>query len=263
VSFVLNGVVFILIGLELPTIVDGLGDYSKAEAIKYSLIISAIVIVTRLLMGQVIALFTRLVSRWISVSDARPGWRNPIIIGWAGMRGVVSLASALSIPLLAEDGTPFPQRNLILFITFVVILVTLVVQGLTLPLIIRWVNPQEREGFIPEEEQDATVRLKLLNVSLTHLNNKYRSETEQNELVANLKTRIESDVHLTNERLDSLEDCRRDNTIGRFREVVMDVIEVQRKELYRIGRETEFSDEVIRRHEAQLDLEEEKISKDE
>ncbi|QKZ14817.1 Na+/H+ antiporter [Spirosoma sp. KUDC1026] len=263
VSFVLNGVVFILIGLELPTIVEGLGDYSKVEAIKYGLIISAIVIVTRLLVAQLSALFTRLVSRWISVSDAKPGWRNPVIIGWAGMRGVVSLASALSIPLLAEDGTPFPQRNLILFITFVVILVTLVLQGLTLPLIIRWVNPREREGTVREEEQDATVRLKLLNVSLTYLNEHYAVETEKNELVANLKTRMESDVHLTNERLDSLEDCRRDNTIDRFREVVIDVIEVQRKELYRLGRETEFSDEVIRRHEAQLDLEEEKISKDE
>jgi len=72
-------------------------------------------------------------SEFITVAEPNPGWKGPIIFGWSGMRGVVSLAAALSIPLLINEGQPFPHRNLILFITFIVILVTLVVQGLTLP----------------------------------------------------------------------------------------------------------------------------------
>ncbi len=72
-------------------------------------------------------------SRFVTTADNNPGWRGPLIFGWAGMRGVVSLAAALSIPVYLTNGSAFPQRNMILFITFTVILVTLVFQGLTLP----------------------------------------------------------------------------------------------------------------------------------
>jgi Na+/H+ antiporter len=139
-GFVLNGLVFMLIGLELPVIINQLGEYSRAEAVTYALIISAVIIITRIGFTLASSVFTHYISRVITTADAHPGWRGPLIVGWAGMRGVVSLASALSVPLLLSNGDAFPQRNLILFITFVVILVTLVLQGLTLPLVIRWVK---------------------------------------------------------------------------------------------------------------------------
>ena len=91
----------------------------------------------------------KFMSRFITVSDPNPGWRGPLIFGWTGMRGVVSLASALSVPILTQAGQPFPYRDLILFITFIVILITLVFQGLTLPWLIRKVNLKDRFTLIP------------------------------------------------------------------------------------------------------------------
>ncbi len=113
-------------------------------------------------------------SRFITVADAHPGFRNPFIIGWAGMRGVVFLAAALSIPLLASDNQPFPYRNLILFITFIVILVTLVFQGLTLPWIIRKLKPKPIGDAISEHEQEMHIQRKIASTSLKYLEQKHR-----------------------------------------------------------------------------------------
>src|SRR5678816_2624212 len=125
--FVLNGLIFLLIGLQLPSITRQLGDTSLGKAIWYGLVISFVLVLTRLLCTLGASPFTTFMSRLITVADPNPGWKNPLILGWAGMRGVVSLAAALSIPLVMDSGPPFPQRHLILFITFVVILLTLVV----------------------------------------------------------------------------------------------------------------------------------------
>ena len=142
--FILNGIIFLLIGLQLPSIAGGLGDIGLGNAIFYGLIISLVLIVTRLLCTLGTSVFTRFMSNFITVADDNPGWRNPIIFGWTGMRGVVSLAAALSIPLMISDSQAFPYRNLILFITFIVILMTLVFQGLTLPWVIRKIKPEDR-----------------------------------------------------------------------------------------------------------------------
>jgi monovalent cation/hydrogen antiporter len=144
-GLILNGLVFLLIGLQLPVVVEGLGSYSRAAAIGYGLLVTGVLVVTRLAFLLGTSLFTRLISRVVRTNEPSPGWRLPLVGGWAGMRGVVSLASALSVPLLLPDGAAFPQRSLILFITFVVILLTLVVQGLTLPWLIRTVGAEEEE----------------------------------------------------------------------------------------------------------------------
>ena len=105
--FVLNGLIFFLIGLQLPSIINQLGDIGLGRAIWYGLAISFILIVARLICTFGASLFTRFMSRFITVADANPGWRGPIIFGWAGMRGVVSLAAALSIPLFDCGRTGF------------------------------------------------------------------------------------------------------------------------------------------------------------
>ncbi|CAN5548891.1 hypothetical protein BH10BAC2_BH10BAC2_39600 [soil metagenome] len=132
--FLLNGIVFILIGLQLPEIIDGLGNYSITEAITYAVIISLLTILIRLIWIYHGAYIPRFLFKSIREKEANPGWKLVFITGWSGMRGVVSLASALAVPLTLNDKiTAFPHRNLILFITFVVILFTLVLQGLSLP----------------------------------------------------------------------------------------------------------------------------------
>ena len=171
--FVLNGLIFLLIGLQLPSITRQLGDISLGRAIWYGLVISFVLIITRLLCTFGASLFTRFMSHFITVADPNPGWRGPLIFGWAGMRGVVSLAAALSVPLLIQEGQPFPYRNLILFITFIVILVTLVLQGLTLPWLIRKVKPEDKYTAIPEHKQEIIIQKKIAQASLQFLEEKY------------------------------------------------------------------------------------------
>ncbi|HEX2271245.1 MAG TPA: cation:proton antiporter, partial [Pyrinomonadaceae bacterium] len=192
--FVLNGLVFLLIGLQLRAITQQLGEISLARAIVYGLIISGVLIVARLLCTLGASVFSTFASRFITVADAHPGWRNPLIFGWSGMRGVVSLAAALSIPLTIGEGQPFPYRNLILFITFVVILVTLCFQGLTLPWVIRKVEPEDRFTTIPEHEQEIMIQKKLAAVSLRFLKERYGNERSHNEHLNTLYAKLQSDL---------------------------------------------------------------------
>jgi CPA1 family monovalent cation:H+ antiporter len=259
ISFVLNGMVFMLIGLELPVIIDGLEDYSLTEAIGYSLLITLTIIVTRIGFTLFTSMFTVFISRFITVADDRPGWRGPMIIGWAGMRGVVSLASALSIPLLLDNGAPFPHRNLILFITFVVIFITLVVQGLSFPLIIRWANYKDPDHILPAREQDVQIQKHLLTAALTRLNEKYATAADENELVAVLKSKLENEAHITTTRSGSPEPKTETEQVEQFRHIFTDLIKVQRQELMKFRTKDGFEDEVIRKHETQMDLEEEKV----
>jgi CPA1 family monovalent cation:H+ antiporter len=137
--FMLNGVVFILIGLQLPDIVKGLGQYALRDAIFYGVVISLVTIIIRIMWVYPAAYVPWLLSKRIRKRETRPTWQGVFIVGWSGMRGVVSLASALAVPTVLTNETIFPHRNLILFITFIVILFTLVLQGLSLPLVIRFV----------------------------------------------------------------------------------------------------------------------------
>ena len=258
--FVMNALVFVLIGLELPEIIHGLGNYSIADGIRYGLIISAIAIALRFLWIYPAAF----VPRWLSASirkDPSPGWKGPLIIGWAGMRGVVSLATALSIPLLMTDGTAFPQRNLIIFITFVVIFVTLVVQGLTLPLIIKLIKLKEIDSISRSEEQQAGIRLKLDELALNLIDNHHMEKVAENELIGFYRDGLNTSISDGRKHLESLE-C--DETelaeIHAYHHVLLEIYAAQRKELFKLRKEKFFSDEEIRKAELQLDLNELKIT---
>ena len=258
VVFALNGIVFILIGLELPVIINGLDGYSKTEAILYALMITGVIIVTRMVFTIASSYFTQFIGKYITVARRNPGLRGPIVLGWAGMRGVVSLASALSIPLTLPDNTPFPHRNLILFITFVVILVTLVFQGLTLPLVIRLVKLRDADEGLSEDMQESKIRLKVLKVALMHLRENYADQLTTNELVENLKNSIESELHQTKRHLESVENDG--EALTEYNQIMTDIINVKRDELHRLRSIQEFDDEVIRKEEARIDLDEEKIN---
>ena len=248
--FVLNGLIFLLIGLQLRSVTQQLGETSLAKAIEYGLIISVVLIVSRLACTLGASVFSTFMSRFITVADAHPGWRNPIIFGWSGMRGVVSLAAALSIPLLMSDGRPFPYRNLILFITFVVILVTLVFQGLTLPWVIRKVKPEDKYAAIPEHEQELMIQKKIAGASLRFLEKEYGNERAHNEHLNNLFVRLQSELN----SLDGAE-----NSLGKYHGVYLKLLERQRKMLEKMNHSAEFDEELIRKYMSLIDLEEFKI----
>lgn len=255
--FVLNGLVFMLIGLQLPSITQQLGDTGIGTAISYGLIISFALIVCRILCTLGASVFTRFVSRFITVADASPGWRNPFIIGWAGMRGVVSLAAALSIPLLINDNQPFPYRNLILFITFIVILVTLVFQGLTLPWLIKIIKPTFRYTAKPEHEQELFIQQKLAKCSIQFLEEK-EGEGKANEHLKNLHERMKIDLKLLTGQLESPGNLP-ENTLRSFQLFYLNLLERQRHMLTNLNHKEEFDEELIRKYLSLIDMEEYKI----
>ncbi|QRR00491.1 Na+/H+ antiporter [Dyadobacter sandarakinus] len=259
IGFVLNGIVFMLIGLELPVIVQQLGDTSLYDAIRYGLIISGVIILTRLACTQGTALFTVFISRFIRTADDRPGWRAPLMFGWTGMRGVVSLASALSIPFLLNTGQPFPQRNLIIFITFVVILVTLVFQGLTLPYLVKWLDVGEMDYSLTSQEQAVNIRRKLAQESLNLINSRFEKEAGENDLVQSLKQKIENDIGFLNHVRESDLTYNTSEHVAQYQLVTREILEHKRSLLKQFNKKETYEEEVIRQHLSQLDLEEEKI----
>ena len=259
-AIILNAFVFILIGLELPVIMSGLKGYSLWEATKYGLIISALVIVLRIAWIYPVAFIPRWLSKKVRGKEAHPGWKGPLIIGWAGMRGVVSLAAALSLPITTAALINFPHRNLIIFITFVVILVTLVFQGLTLPLIIKAIHIREIDPLVPEEQQEATINQRLLQVSLNRLKEHYPNELEAIGLVNALKDSLENSLNHVSRRLESMECEAIDQAeMEVYNHILKDMYRIQRQELHKIRKEKAFSDEVIRKQEMQIDLSDTKI----
>jgi Na+/H+ antiporter len=261
VAFILNGLIFILIGLQFPSIIKDLGPQGLQPAVKYSLIITGILIVTRLASTYGAVLFTVVVSKFIKTADSNPGWKAPLLFGWAGMRGVVSLAAALSIPVTMHSGEPFPFRPLILFITFTVILITLVLQGLTLPALIKWVDMKDQDLTISFEQQRQMVRKQLAKLSLDILNLRYAREVQENEMVGLIKTQIEADMELLKDwRQDDAAD-REDAFYHEYRTVRTDIIEAQRKYLSSLNRNEDINDDIVRQQLALLDLEEERIRK--
>ena len=256
--FVLNGLVFCLIGLQLPSITRQLGNISLVTAIGYGLAISLVLIVARFACTFGAVLFTRFMSRFITVADPNPDWKAPIIVGWAGMRGVVSLAAALSIPLVIGAGTPFPHRNLILFITFIVILVTLVLQGLTLPWLIRKIKPKDRFELIPQPKQEMIIQKKLAQYSIKYLEDHYGQHWSQNEHLKNLHSRLTIEMNFFSTELDATE-SNNGETLKNFQKVYFELLEHQRKLLSHMNNREEFEEEVIRKYLSLIDLEEFKL----
>jgi monovalent cation/hydrogen antiporter len=259
VSFILNGLVFMLIGLELRNIINGLEEYSLGEALGYALVISLVIIAVRIGFVLFTSAFTMWISRFIKTEDSRPGWRGPLIIGWAGMRGVVSLASALSIPLLLDNGEAFPQRNLILFITFIAILVTLVIQGLTLPLVIRLVKYQDPDHHRPELEQESEIKMQLSKLALEALNQKHKKIIETNALVLGLRDQIAKMFEVKQQLLAEESSEKEKANVREYIETFIDIIEVQRIELHKLRNDPAYDHDVVQNLEAQMDLEEEKL----
>ena len=251
IGFVLNGLVFMLIGLALPVIIRELGPVSFSGAIGYGVLITAVLIVTRLLTAIGASYFTVWVSQYITTADPRPGLKAPLIFGWAGMRGVVSLAAALSIPNFLSDGSPFPERNLILFITFMVILLTLVVQGLTLPKFIKWIKLEDPDHLLSGEEQNDYLRKKLAHKSIAWLNQAHRETLKPNKAVQRLEERFETD--------QLYEDEDKNQEQEDYRTIYMNLLEHQRNVLHEMNKKMETDEGLIRKYLGMLDLEEEKL----
>ncbi len=261
VEFLLNGFVFILIGLQLPGVLNALSGHEipLRQLVWYALLISLAVIVIRVIWVFPATYLPRLIFRQICRHDPYPRWRHVTIVAWTGMRGVVSLAAALALPLTLEgtpDGTPFPGRDLILFLTFIVILATLVVQGLSLPLLIRWLGVKD-DGSMEKEEREA--RLKANQRALSHLNSLMEAEPAKADALNRL--RVEYEDHIR--QVTSAEPENAGSELRLFSSEYELLSRAALREEYRtileLRNQDIISDEVVRRIQADIDLAEARL----
>jgi monovalent cation/hydrogen antiporter len=253
--FVLEGLSFVLIGVQLRTVVEGIEGRSLADLAVAALVLNLLVIGVRLALVYPASWLPRLSAR-VRERDPFPGWPAVTVIGWAGMRGVVSLALALAVPTTVEGGGPFPDRNLVVFLSFSVIVVTLVGQGLTLPLVIRWLGVgSDDEGAAGDGRR---VLARLSEVALDHLDAlDAEADGVPAELVERLRERYRSRLaHLDAEREDGQPDGTR-----AYAELVSDLLGAQREELRRLREEGRVTPEVARRLFHDLDLEESRLER--
>lgn len=252
-TFLINGIVFLIIGLDLPEITAGLKNegIGISEAIGYGLLVTAILIAVRFIASYLIVWTLLLVRNFINVADPNPERKSPILFGWTGMRGVVSLAAALSIPVTLDNGMPFPQRDLILFITFVVILVTLIVQGLTLPALINYLKiPVETPYHLSEKEASVILQKGMKDVALSYLGENFKTDQDKNLYIKNMITRWQK-----NEDEESIFTLSEEG-----KKIYFATMEKQREWLRKETRNNPLIDEEITRHYLlKLDLEEERL----
>ncbi|MNK85804.1 Sodium, potassium, lithium and rubidium/H(+) antiporter [compost metagenome] len=254
--FILNGIVFLIIGLELPEIVSGI----RAEGIPLRTAIGYGVLVTGILIAaRMISSYAALISTIIFRPSVQPHassrarrWLMPLLLGWTGMRGVVSLAAALAIPVTLDNGEAFPHRNLILFITFIVILLTLLVQGLTLPYIIR------KTGFFDgvfAEESEKVTKLKMKQGLKTHvyevLKDKYENKYQGNVMLEKTLKQWEERTKINDENWMNRE----------TKQIFIEILDSQREYLTEMNKDPAINEEIIRQQLYQIDLEEERLKR--
>jgi Na+/H+ antiporter len=251
--FLINGTVFILIGVQLPTVLEGLGGRPAEQVLGLAIAISLTVIVIRILWVFPGTYIPRRLSAGIRSREPRPSPRNVFLVSWAGMRGVVSLAAALALPRTLSNGQPFPERDLLIFLTFAVILATLVGQGLTLPLIIRGLGIVSDTGDGSEELMARQTAAEAAVDRIDELAKEWPGHLELIDALraqyANRATHIEQ--HRTEGAADEAERERLEHRIIRSA-----VIEAEREALLRLRETGGLADEVFRRVERDLDLEE-------
>ena len=256
--FLLNATLFILIGLQLPVIVDGLEGAPASEVVGYAALVCAVVIGMRFLWLFTMPYVIRALDRRPAQVERRVGIGPRIIFGWSGMRGAVSLAAALSLPLQTDAGAPLPDRDLILFITFSLILVTVVGQGLTLPALIR------RLGVIEDGEEEATEELKARvlasRAALERLDVLEDEDWTLEDTVERMRALHNFRIRRFKTRAGKLEDEDgiEDRSLA-YQRLVHELAAAQRGELVRLRNEGEISSDVMRRLERELDLEESRL----
>lgn len=250
--FLLNGIVFILIGLDLPQITEGLGSTRLIEAMGYGVLITAVVILVRIASSYGAVGVTLIMRNFITVADPNPpGKKVPLILGWTGMRGVVSLAAALSIPIYLENGDLFPQRNLILFITFIVILLTLSIQGLTLPLLIKKAELKETDHPTPEPEVEKFLEREIHQVALKYMQEKFNEQEQNSSMCQNIMRYLQ-------DKLKEENDFRFN---AKTKAMYLEILEQQRNHLVQLNKkEAELNEDIVRRKIMTLDYQEERLN---
>jgi CPA1 family monovalent cation:H+ antiporter len=250
VQYMLNALLFVLIGLQLPVVMEALEDVSATQLLWWATLVSLAVIVLRF--AWVFAVLN--LPKWIAGRMA--GWRAGVFLSWTGMRGAVSLAAALALPLETDAGAAFPGRDLILFLTFAVILATLVGQGLTLPLIIRLLRLEE-DG--KDEREDAKARIHAAEAALARLEELIDEEWVREDTAERMRGAYRFRTNRFQARLDDGDDGSIESRSQDYQRLRRELLDAERRALIELRRSGMISNDVWLRVGRDLDLEDQRL----
>jgi monovalent cation/hydrogen antiporter len=254
--FLLNAVLFVLVGLQLPSVIDGLDGFSTGDLLGYAAAVCAVVIGTRLAWQLVVPYLIRALDRRPGQRERRAGIADRFLVGWTGMRGAVSLAAALALPLATDAGAPFPRRDLIIFLTFAVILVTLVLQGLTLPFFIRRLaGPDDGE----ERREELRARLVAAGAALGRLDELADAEWTRDDTVERLRGLYDYRRRRFKAQAGKIEDDGYEDRSQAYQRLIRELIAAQRRAVIVLRNDGDISSDVMHRIERELDLEETRL----
>jgi CPA1 family monovalent cation:H+ antiporter len=249
-DFQLNGLVFILIGFQLPHILAGIGKLSLLTLLFDGALLAALLITLRMIWVFAESWVSQVIRRLIKRPEPLAPAKERFIIGWTGMRGVIALAAAISLPELLDDGTAFPQRDVLIFLTFCVILVTLVAQGLSLPWMIRKLGLAALNGANGEE---CRARRQMLSAAIDRIQDLRGSEAHGNEeMLADM-------LHHYQQRLEEASMAAATTAVDganydQYRRLESELRTVERSTILRLRDRNQINDEVLRTLERELDL---------
>jgi Na+/H+ antiporter len=252
VIFVLNGFVFVLIGLELPEISVALTALPATYLLGLGAAISLTVILVRFAWVFPATYLPRMLSARLRARDPSPPWQHVFIVAWSGMRGVVSLAAALALPLTVDPGAPFPQRGLVIFLAFSVILATLVGQGLTLPWIIERLGVA---GDTEAEREERTARAAAAEAAVRRIGELEHRWPDHMPLLDQLRTMYNHRTEHLGETDDG-NNAELDQELVEHKLIRQDVIQAERDAVVSLRDQGIINDQILRRVENDLDLEE-------
>jgi CPA1 family monovalent cation:H+ antiporter len=260
--FILEGLIFIIIGLELPVVRAAIQGQSIAALINYALVITMALILVRMVWVFPGTYLPRFIRRKFGKKDSYPPVKHVLFVGWAGLRGADSLVIALALPFVTQNGQSFPARALIIFLTFAIILVTLVLQGLTIVPVIHLLGLRDDSG--PATSEETMARLSAAKVGLRRLNELSEAKEVPREVVDELKERYSHLIHRLTQDEQQREESESDKQIAdAYQRARLAMIDAERGEVVRLRDDEAISDDVMRRIQEDLDVEEVLLSPDE
>jgi CPA1 family monovalent cation:H+ antiporter len=256
-KFLLNGLIFVILGLQLPAIIESSDGRSLTSLVWLGAVVSLTVILARIFLIFPATYLSRLVSRRLREGELARPWQEVAIIAWGGMRGVLSLAAALAVPLTLDSGTAFPERDLIVFLAFSVILATLVLQGLTLPLLIRALKVGD--GGLDRREE-ARARFATAQAGLLHLDQLANEAWAVADVVDDLRGYYIDRIRRHSESEDNgRRDAENEHPSDVHHRLLRNLLDVERGVVIGLRNRGVIGDEVMHRLQHELDLEEQRL----
>jgi CPA1 family monovalent cation:H+ antiporter len=247
---------FGLVGLQLQPILDRLSGHSTAQLLGYAAAVSAVVIATRIVWVVPLTYLPRLLFRRIRERDPYPPWQQPAFVCWTGMRGAITLAAALAIPLTTDAGSRFPNRDLIVYLAFCVVLATLVLQGLSLPLVIRALGLED-DGLDVKEE--AKARIHAADAAIARLEELVDEGSVRADTAERLRGAYEFRRNRFRARFDDTDDGGIEERSIAYQRARRELLEAERSAIVALRNEGRIAEEVMHRLQRDLDLEDSRL----